>query len=129
MKLTALFLSFSTVVATNLALLPMLGNAQGQPVAVFSIRDTSCGSWIESSREAELRELYLFWMRGFVSGYNAGSNDRTVPLEAMPNQETLALYIDKHCRENPLSPFFGAAFTLVKEISQPVVKKKGRAHE
>lgn len=68
-------------------------------------------------------------MRGFVSGYNAGSNDRTVPLDAMPNQETLALYIDKHCRENPLSPFFGAAFTLVEEISQPVVKEKGRAHD
>jgi len=129
MKLTTLFLSLAMVAVANLTLLPLLGNAQAQTVSVFSFKDTSCGTWIKSSRNAEERQLYLLWMRGFVSGYNAGSNDRTVPLDAMPNQETLALYIDKHCRENPLSPFFGAAFTLVEEISQPVVKEKGRAHD
>lgn len=129
MKLTTFSLSLAAVVVANLVLLPQFGNAQAQPISVFSFQDTSCGSWVKSASDAGERQLYLLWMRGFVSGYNAGSNDRTVTLDAMPNQETLVLYIDKYCQKNPLNPFFGAAFELVKEISQPVVKKKGRSRD
>ncbi len=33
----------------------------------------------------------------------------------MPDLASLALYIDKYCRENPLNPFTLAAFSLVKD--------------
>jgi hypothetical protein len=87
-------------------------------VPVFSYDDTSCGAWVQSASDELGRAQYLSWFRGFVSGYNYGSEGKQVPLEAMPNQETVALFIDKYCREHPLSPFIGAAFELVKELRE-----------
>ena len=107
----------SVQMALTIALfaLPVAGIAQttAKETVVLSFEDTSCGAWVRSQRSSEARQVYLYWFRGFVSGYNYGSQSHQVPLDAMPDQETLALYIDKHCRENPLRPFFGAAFTLV----------------
>jgi hypothetical protein len=77
--------------------------ADKQLVAMFSFKD-SCGEWVASQDDPSTRNVYLFWFRGFVSGFNYGSNMREVPLDAFPDNDTLALYIDKYCRENPLKP-------------------------
>jgi hypothetical protein len=59
-----------------------------------------------------------------VSGYNFGNPNNQVSLQAMPNQETLSLYVDKYCRENPLKPFVSAAFKLVEEVREkPTIQK------
>jgi hypothetical protein len=110
------------------SLLLMLGFRvdASHPVAIFSFGEPNsfCGNWIEVSKDRERRDPYLHWIRGFISGYNVANPNRTVPLEAMPNQETLALYLDKFCREQPLKPLFFAALELAKEISQPVPTNK-----
>jgi hypothetical protein len=85
-------------------------------VPVLSFADTSCGAWTRSQRDRSMRQIYLYWFRGFVSGYNYGSETKQVPLNAMPDQDTLSLYVDKYCREQPLRPFIGAAFQLVEEL-------------
>lgn len=123
MKHGTLSIGRSLAAALSLLLAPSL-NALAEPIAVFSFQDASCGTWTRSSRDNAQREPYLHWVRGFISGYNAGNSERTVTLEAMPNQDTLALYLDKHCRENPLDSFFIAAFSLAKEISRPISKRK-----
>lgn len=92
-------------------------SAGDDPIPVFSFADTSCGAWVRSQQDEIGRGQYLFWFRGFASGYNYGSETKQIPLGAMPDQQTLSLYIDKYCRENPLHPFVGAAFELVKERS------------
>ena len=86
---------------------------------VFSYTDTSCGAWVKSAASEEGRAQYVSWFRGFVSGYNYGNPTRQVAIGKMPDEQTLALFIDKHCREHPLSPFIGAAFALVEALREP----------
>ena len=83
--------------------------------AIVSFEDTSCGAWIKSQSSVSARQVYLYWFRGFVSGYNYGNPAYQVPLAAMPDPETPTLYIDKFCRDKPLLPFINAAFNLVEE--------------
>ncbi|BAN36411.1 hypothetical protein SCD_n02610 [Sulfuricella denitrificans skB26] len=106
-----------TAVITALVLItPFLATAAEEaPFPLFSFENTSCGNWTESQSDSVARQTYLFWFRGFVSGYNFGSVSYEVPLTALPDNTTLVLYIDKHCRENPLLPFVSAALPLVKE--------------
>lgn len=103
--------------------------AEDRPsLAVFSYADTSCGAWVKSAEKDWERAQYVSWYRGFVSGYNFGNSGNQVPLERMPDEQTLYLFIDKYCRENPLNPFVSAAFKLVEElrINQTSKKPKGR---
>lgn len=88
------------------------------PFTMFSFEDTSCGTWMKSARDESARAQYVSWFRGFVSGYNHGRADNQVEGTRMPDSSTLVLYIDKFCREKPLSPFVGAAIELVKETRQ-----------
>ncbi len=93
--------------------------AQEPPdVNVFSFADTSCTEWTRSKANEPARAIYGAWFRGFVSGYNFGNSANQVPLNKMPDPASLALYIDKYCRENPALPFIGAAIPLVQEIRE-----------
>jgi hypothetical protein len=112
------------------ALFPLLFMATSSTLAqekltrIFSYEDTSCGAWVKSESIIWERAQYLSWFRGFVSGYNFGTPDNQVHLHRMPNEQTLYLFIDKYCRENPLNPFVSAAFVLVEELRErPSVKK------
>ena len=102
--------------------------AQGVPdVNVFGFADTSCSAWTRSKGDEPSRAVYVAWFRGFVSGYNFGNSANQVPLDKMPDPATLALYIDKYCRENPTLPFIGAAIPLVQETREfriPATTKK-----
>ena len=76
----------------------------------------SCGVWVASSGNEFARAQYLSWFRGFVSGVNFADSKHQIGLAQMPSNETLSLYVDKYCRENPLSGFPGAAFQLVRDL-------------
>ena len=107
---------------TTLAIALGTSIAAAQPVSIFSFKDTSCGAWVRSGQDQPTRQVYLFWFRGFVSGFNTGSALYEVPLSAMPDPDTLALYVDKFCRDEPLSDFTSAAFRLVDEQKRRRVK-------
>ena len=108
-----LCLALVTVLAV---LLPQsAGGDENAPFAMLSFENTSCGGWAQSESQPATRQVYLYWFRGFVSGYNFGSSAYEVSLSSMPDNATLALYIDKYCRDNPLLPFTGAALSLVRE--------------
>jgi hypothetical protein len=89
-------------------------------VHMHSFSNISCGQWTESQKEMWLRQTYIYWFRGFVSGYNFGSELYEVTNNRLPDNPTLALYVDKFCRENPLQDFISAAFPLVKELRSTV---------
>ena len=107
------YLQFFLMVVA-LCIVPSLSIAD--PVAIFDFKDRSCGAWARSQENQSTRQVYLYWLRGFVSGYNFGSETDFVPLNAMPDLDTMSLYVDKYCRESPLSSFSGAGFQLVKEL-------------
>ena len=115
----ALFVLLISTASTTLA--------QNAPVIIFSYQDTSCGAWIKSADVKWARAQYYSWFRGFVSGYNFGNPGNQVQLERMPNEQTLSLFIDKYCRENPLNPFVSAGFKLVEELREHAVAKPSPA--
>ncbi len=92
-------------------------NDRSEIIVFPSFTDISCGAWARSQKDEPTRQVYLYWFRGFVSGFNYGSETKTVPLNATPDPDTLSLYVDKYCREHPLLPFISAAVELVNEIS------------
>ena len=89
--------------------------APSKGIPVMSFSDTSCGAWVNSQKNESKRQIYLFWFRGFVSGYNYGSQTHEIPFGGMPDNDTLTLFIDKYCRDNPLNPFISSALLLVKQ--------------
>jgi hypothetical protein len=89
---------------------------ENKPFNMLHFEDASCGAWVKSASSPSIENTYEFWFRGFASGYNFGSDKYEVRQGAMPQDETLALYIDKYCREYPLQPFTGAAVQLIKEL-------------
>jgi hypothetical protein len=87
---------------------------QNPIIAVYHFKDGSCGAWAKTASTPSTRQVYVHWIRGFVSGYNFGApNDQVTN---MLSDETVALYVDKFCRENPLSLFTASAFKLVDEL-------------
>ena len=120
-------LTIKTGIVTALLMLSTcIALAQDKPLAVFSYADTSCGAWTWSANIEASRAQYASWFRGFVSGHNFGNPEAQVSMGQMPNDETLYLYIDKYCRDNPLNPFTSAAFRLVEELRQPHAVKPAR---
>ncbi len=91
---------------------------QSRGIAIFSYQDTSCGAWVGSSDDLAVRAQYHSWFRGFVSGYNFGNPGNQVLLARMPDEQTLYLFVDKYCRDNPLKPFVSAALKLVEELRE-----------
>lgn len=120
--------SFYVVLLLALSCVSAAASAQDRPIAMFSFADTSCSQWVKSANVTWDRAQYDWWFRGFVTGYNFGNPENQVPLGRMPNSETLYLFVDKYCRDNPLHPFVSAAFKLVEELRElpGSQKTKGR---
>ena len=87
------------------------------PRIVHAFADPSCGEWVRSrqAQDQSAQWQYRSWFRGFVSGFNEATPQRQV--SRFPNDDTVALYVDKFCRENPLLDFPFAATKLVRELS------------
>ena len=94
--------------STNVFAQPMKAGAS----MLFSFSDTSCGAWMRARGKRD-EQVYLYWIRGFVSGYNYGNAQYAVA--RMPDMDTLALYVDKKCSDDPLMEFPMAAFRFVEE--------------
>jgi hypothetical protein len=85
-------------------------------VAIHGFDKMSCGDWTASRFNAVAREQYIAWIRGIVTGYNYGNPDEQVTSSQMPDDVSLALYVDGFCRDRPLISFVGAAFALIDEL-------------
>ena len=95
----------------------MSGSVHAQGIGMFAFEDNSCGAWAKSAQEHELvRAQYIKWVRGFISGHNWVNRNNQAKTSGSLSSETIALYLDKYCRENPLGNMFGGTFNLVKEL-------------
>lgn len=90
--------------------------AQDIPIATRGFADMSCGAWAASSNDAATRSLYVTWILGFLSGVNFEDPHHQVGVGEMLSSDTLILYVNKYCRDHPLSTIDGAAFSLVREL-------------
>lgn len=90
--------------------------AEQEPIALHGFSDMSCGAWMSSSSNEIHRAQYLAWFRGFVSGSNFSDRGNQVTAEQMPRDATIELFVDKYCRDNPLSLFTAAAIDLTHQL-------------
>lgn len=95
---------------------PATAGANPDAINVIGFQDMSCGAWSRSGNNPFARDQYLSWFRGFATGFNTTQASRQVPFSAFPSSDTLSLYIDKYCRENPLNLFTAAAGHLMLEL-------------
>ena len=63
------------IVATVMS--PVISFSQSK-ISVLSFEDPSCGVWAKSTGDNSRRQVYEYWFRGFVSGYNLGNPDNQV---------------------------------------------------
>jgi hypothetical protein len=85
-------------------------------VAIHGFDKMSCGDWMSSRDSLPAHGQYIAWIRGVVTGYNFANPDDQVTLGRMPDDISLAMYVDKYCRDRPLISFTGAAFALIEEM-------------
>ena len=106
-----------------LGTLAVTSTAEAASLEVLSFADTSCGTWTKTRTNPAQLNVYLYWIRGFISGFNYGRPSTQVRAAVVPNQATLAIYVDKYCADYPLRPFIGAAFSLVDELKEQPEEK------
>lgn len=100
------------LLAMLLGTLPMA--AAAAPLKVLAFDDNSCQAWQASKEEPELRQAYVAWARGFLSGHNYANQSRQV---TDVSSSTVELYIDRFCREKPKAQFIDGAYRMSDEYS------------
>ena len=94
----------------------MSGSVHAEGPILYTFKDTSCGAWAKSAENKSQRIVYHAWIMGFISGYNWRSPGMQAEAKGNFSAETVSLYLDKYCRENPLKSWINGAFELVKEL-------------
>lgn len=97
-------------------------SADNKEYSVYSFSETPCGVWEQTKEQPRKREIYIYWIRGFVSGFNYAHPFKALEPNKMPDNASLSLFVDKHCRDNPLGDFIAAAFELIRLQSITVRK-------
>lgn len=104
------------------------GHGKSGPVKGY-VRGTgelSCGQFEGYRNNTIEMDLVTQWVWGYLVAYNSrGFFDLTVghavSQVALPDQETVVLFIDQFCKKNPLSSVQNAAIALLKGLGGAVV--------
>ena len=94
---------------------PAFPQTKKNGVTVFGPIENSCADWI-TARGRNNAEAYEFWLMGIVSGLNL-SDDFSADFLRGVKANSLAFWMDKYCRENPLKTIPEGAGQLVKELA------------
>jgi len=84
-------------------------------VAIHGFDKMSCGDWLISDGNDEVRAQYIAWIRGIVTGYNFANPENQVALGHMPGDFSLGLFVNTYCRAHRSTSIAGAAFALIDE--------------
>jgi hypothetical protein len=76
--------------------------------------DNSCRAWTGSKGEAEQRQEFISWARGFLSGHNYASQKQQV---SDVSRGTLEMFIERFCRDNPSAQFTEAVYRMSDQYS------------
>ena len=76
----------------------------------------SCGQWLEAAKEDGLLRVVLkSWVSGYVTAVNTWIEGKNDWLEGIDIPSAM-LWIDKYCKENPLSNGSDAMWYLLREL-------------
>ena len=106
-------------------LLALPAHAQ-RAAGIIGAGTVTCGMYVDDRTNAVPAQSfhYFNWMQGYLSAYNQFSVHPQIAV--IPNPDTLALYLDKYCRDHPLDTLLMGAFALLSDLggwSSPAIKK------
>lgn len=78
-------------------------SAEPEPLMGLGFGAESCGTYVENRRVPDkLYDSQIFtWLSGYVSAYNRYSGKSQV--KRALNYDSVLVYLDKYCREHPIS--------------------------
>lgn len=83
------------------------------PIKVLGLDDMSCAAWKKNS-DSELREPYVEWVRGFLTGHNYANQSGQV---AEVSHGTVAMFVDRYCAEHAAATVTEAAMRMSDQYS------------
>jgi len=76
----------------------------------------SCGEWINKGKDGSWgRTIYTAWVAGYITAYNIHKPD-VYNILGSTDMESVLLWMDKYCRENPLNTSDDGMETLIDEL-------------
>jgi hypothetical protein len=85
------------------------------PLTTYGAGNSTCGAYLKSRRavDEQADTQYVQWAWGFVTGFNATSMDKS--FKERLDAETVLAYLDKYCRDNPVSSARLGISQLIKD--------------
>lgn len=88
--------------------------------AVTVMGSRSCGEWVEARKTGGYSEIAVQgWLGGYLSGLAVESGRDIL---ASTDLSSLSLWMDKHCKDNPLRRIDGAGYFLFIELERKIKK-------
>lgn len=84
-------------------------------VAVHGFDRMSCEDWLGSENNADVRQQYIAWIRGAVTGFNYATPNDQVGTGRMPTDFGLTIFVDNFCHTQRNATVSAAAFALIAE--------------
>lgn len=84
-------------------------------VAIHGFDKMSCEDWLGSDGNSNVRQQYIGWIRGVVTGYNYANPGDQVATDRMPSDFGLTIFVDNYCHSRRATSVSGAAFALIAE--------------
>ncbi|WJF91160.1 hypothetical protein QS306_05855 [Paraburkholderia bonniea] len=88
----------------------------------------SCGKFINYKQlnNAVQDQLVVQWVWGFLSAYNFRGNfgakwHRVPHIENLPDEATVLLFLETHCRQHPTDTVMMGTLALIKELHGQVI--------
>lgn len=109
---------FGVILAVMLTVSPAIA----APLKIVGFDDMSCRAWVQSKDDAEVRNSYLAWIRGVLTGHNYANQSQQI---SAVSAGTVQNFVDRYCAEKPLGDMAEAAFRMADKFSgrnQPITK-------
>ena len=123
MKRTIFVLAMSLFLPATVNASDIDGNYQ----SYLDQRMGSCGQYVAARDEARrgnhhAANLYINWMAGYLTAYNIEKPD-TYDIAGQTDREAMLLWLENHCKENPLRTFSSAMALLMNELHPERIRK------
>lgn len=99
-------------IALCAGLVPSLAFAQ-RAATITGAGLISCGEFIKNRDKPGAPGYFSQWAMGYISAYNFfGAGPNVVP----PEESTILLHAEKHCRARPLDQYLNATSALIDDL-------------
>lgn len=112
-----------------IALACMGAGAQRKGGVIYGAGTVQCGTYASdrTSGQAAQTAQYAAYAQGYLRAWNAHSMPQYNQIDNIPNFDTIFLFFDRYCRENPLDRVGNAVDALLAELGgyrQPYLSKR-----